>query len=158
MSETEFPNAWDFTPEQRDVLQQAFENDPVATMSAIAHAAGQVAFQQSAQLSGQQNEAFRDSVFDANLSRATDEIAATVGYEAYNAALPKISELWGEDPNLIGPGQDYETIKNRLAGLFNSAAVGLDFKNPKEAEDKATWDRIKNAPGTKSYQDLAEGR
>jgi hypothetical protein len=54
MSETEFPNSWDFTPEQRAVLQEAFDNDPTATMSAIAHAAGNVAFQQAAQLSAHQ--------------------------------------------------------------------------------------------------------
>jgi hypothetical protein len=147
-----------YTPEEVQQIRDAFDIDPVATVNALAQGQAQAAFAQTAQLSAQHVEEFRDSVFEANLSRATDEIAASVGYDAYNAALPRISELWGDDPSLIASGQSYETIRNRLAGLFNSAAVGLNVKSAKEAEDESIWNRIKNAPGTQSYQDLANSQ
>jgi hypothetical protein len=152
-----FPESWDFTPEQRDVLQQTFDQDPVAAMSAIAHAAGQVAFQQAASLSGSQTENFRHTVFNQNLERATSEIYAAVG-DNYSEALPEIEQLWQQDPSIFGDGQSYEVVRDRLAMLYNSteAAQRSDTGNSrKAAEDRAAWDRIKNAPGTRSYQQLA---
>jgi hypothetical protein len=124
MSETSNDPMRAFTPEEVQEIRDAFDVDPVATVNLLAQGQAQAAFQQAAELSAHHVNEFRDSMLDRNLAQATDEIAASVGYDAYNAALPRISELWGEDASLIAPGQDYETIKNRLAGLFNSAAGG----------------------------------
>jgi hypothetical protein len=117
--EIAFLESWDFTPEQRDVLQQAFDQDLVAAMSAIAHAAGQVAFQQAAQLSAHQTGNFRDTVFNQNLERATAEIYAAVG-DNYSDALPELEKLWEQDPSIFGDGQDYTVVRDRLAMLYNS--------------------------------------
>jgi hypothetical protein len=70
--------------------------------------------------------------------------------------LPEIEKLSEADRGYFGDSQDYNTFRDRLAHLYNSAAASIDLKGPKEAEDWATWDRIENAAGTKSYSQLVD--
>jgi hypothetical protein len=148
-----------YTEEEKAQLQEAFEMDPVATMSIIAQAHGQAAFSQAAQLSGSQTENFHQTIATEQLRRAAREIWEQVGVENYDAALPAMNAQLEEDPTFLGEvSQDFNVVKDRLSLLYNNAVKGMDLPNVREQEEKATWDRIKKVPGAGSYADLARSQ
>ena len=134
------------TPTQREELRHQFGLDGTKLDQFWSYV------QQTAQLTAAALHEARQATFGANLRKIGEELGDEFGGK-WASAVPLIDEALTEDPSYVTSEQSYDEVKDRLRTLFYAADRKHEL-DPTPAEERRAWDRIKSAPGARSYTDL----
>lgn len=149
------------TPEQREAVEMALQEDPAGFLSGLLADVQRSSMVAASQIAFDQNRQNQEHIAQRNIRDAIKELREETHEDnrgIFDSALSAAEGLLQADPNVltVDDAQDFSTAKNRIAILMNAAANSheLDGRTPAE---RSSWDRIANS-GYKTYDQMMRGR